>query len=388
MASSRLLPALLSITSLCAQTTQPRPPSDESSPLWSAVPATGGDLPNSADVAKPKSPKKGEWLFAPIPMINPTLENGLGVAVGYLYPTSANAAPSMTAAGAFRTSNGSWGTGALQKLHLKNDLLRITAGAGYFNVNYKFYGIGASAGNAGDFLPITQNGTGFLAEVLFRIHSKWYAGPRFMLMRTTVSPNLDEDPSGEAPDIPPLDIRLRTASLGPHIQRDSRDDEMYPRAGSLFNTQIGLYGQAVGGNRSYQSYEFSYSKYLSLGQRQVLALRGSSCFTSGPVPFYNLCGFQSKDVRGYPAGRYVDHHMLASQAEFRQELPYRLGLVVFAGAGGVAPEIDAFKFKELRPGVGAGLRFRLTKKNHINLSADYARGIGSDAFYVTIGEVF
>ena len=389
--------ALLSASLLFAQDTPPVKAKDEveqkRSPLWSAVPSTGGDLPSAMDVAKDKASetgkkKKNEFLFAPIPMINPTLGNGLGFVAGYLYSTDPGSPPSMSGLGAFRTSNGSWGVGALQKLHLKKDRLRITVGAGYLDLNYKFFGIGAGAGNAGEYLLINQNGWGFLTEGLLRIHGKWYVGPRYMLMRSRVGPHTGEEAAADAPPLPAVDLKLRTASLGPHLQRDSRDNEMYPRAGSLFNTQAGFYGKAVGGNRTYQSYQISLSKYMSVGKRQVLAVRGSSCFTSGAAPFYDLCGFQSKDVRGYAAGRYLDRYMLASQAEFRQELPYRLGFVVFGGAGGVAPELGAFQFNELRPGVGVGVRFRVTKQNHINLTADYARGIGSSAFYVSVGEVF
>jgi outer membrane protein assembly factor BamA len=284
--------------------------------------------------------------------------------------------------------------GALQKLHLRRDQYRFTAGAGYVNLNYKFVGIGSSSGNAGKSLDINQSGWGLVLEGLIHVQGKWYAGPRYVLVKTRIGLNpadagpAESQSAAEEPTVPAIDIDLRTASLGPHIQRDSRDDEMYPKAGSLFNTQIGCHAEALGGNRKYESYQISFSKYHSLRRHQVIAVRGSGCFTVGSAPFYDLCGFQSKDVRGYAAGRYLDRDTLASQAEFRQELPMRLGVVVFAGAGGVAPKLSEFKFKELRPGAGAGLRFRLTKQNHINFSADYASGIGGRTLYVSVGEVF
>ena len=58
------------------------------------------------------------------------------------------------------------------------------------------------------------------------------------------------------------------------LKRDSRDDADYPRDGSLFDLRIGFQGNHAGGDLDYQTYDLSYSKYLSLGPRQVLALRG------------------------------------------------------------------------------------------------------------------
>ena len=62
--------------------------------------------------------KRGEFLIAPLPMVNPTLENGLAFAVGYLYRVDATdtmTAPSVSAIGGFKTSNGSWGGNGISK---------------------------------------------------------------------------------------------------------------------------------------------------------------------------------------------------------------------------------------------------------------------------------
>ena len=44
------------------------------------------------------------------------------------------------------------------------------------------------------------------------------------------------------------------------------------------------------------------------------------------------------------------------------------------GAGEVSPDLKGFTAQGLRPGGGAGLRFTLAKRNHVNLRADYAWG--------------
>jgi hypothetical protein len=133
----------------------------------------------------------------------------------------------------------------------------------------------------------------------------------------------------------------------------------------------------------------SYSKYAAVGPRGVLAARGSGCYINGDVPFYDLClvGI-SRNLRGYEPSRYRDRRMLVGQAEYRRELPKRFGAVAFGGVGQVAPKFGDFRWDDLLPGGGVGLRFRLTRESHINLRVDYAVGRGDHEFYVYIGEAF
>ena len=80
--------------------------------------------------------------------------------------------------------------------------------------------------------------------------------------------------------------------------------------------------------------------------------------------------------------------MFAVQAELRQELRYRLGVVGFAGIGGIAPEINKFRFDKLLPAAGVGLRFKLDKKNHINYRIDFAVGREGRTISIGVGEAF
>ena len=63
--------------------------------VWTAIPAESGAPPAGAVVGQvipdavvhdpASATKRGEFVIAPIPMINPTLDNGLAMVVGYLY---------------------------------------------------------------------------------------------------------------------------------------------------------------------------------------------------------------------------------------------------------------------------------------------------------------
>ncbi|HKR11290.1 MAG TPA: BamA/TamA family outer membrane protein [Pyrinomonadaceae bacterium] len=349
--------------------------------------------------SKSRKAKRFEPVIAPIPIINPTLGNGLALGGGFLYHLNKDdlkSPPSFTGGGAFRTSNGSRGFVFAQKLVLKENKYRLLVATGRADIHFDFFGIGADSGDAGVSIPIEVSGRGLLIDGSMRVFRRnWFAGVRYYVMRSTV--NVDRSnvtPSSNPripgrPEIPEIDLELRTAGLGPTLEFDSRSDSFYPRKGEQFRFQASFNGRAVGGRRTYQTYQTYYNKYMSLAPKHVLAVHASGCQAAGNVPFYDLCFFgQSKDVRGYEVGRYIDRVMIAGQAEYRVELRGRLGAAAFFGAGEVARRWADLRSDALKPGGGVGLRLRITKESHINLRIDYGWGIGSRGLYLGVGEAF
>jgi hypothetical protein len=359
--------------------------------IWSVRP-TVGEIAGSTVTDKvstrpatPAAPRGAEFVLAPIPVVNPTIDNGLAIAVGELYPLDRTSPPSGTMGMGFYTSNDSWGVGLAQMLHLDNARYRALVAGAYFDVNFDFFGIGSDAGDEGESIPLNQTGYGGMADFRVRLWRDWYAGPRYRFGKTTASADLT---NANVP-LPSADVDLRTASLGPHVERDTRSDQFYPRSGSWFDFVIGFAGEAIGGRRTYQMYQAAFSTYTSLSPRQVLATKINSCLAEGNVPFFDLCLLgQYQDIRGYQTGQYRDRAMLTAQAEYRLELWRRIGVVAFGGAGEVADGFDKFTGGSILPSGGAGLRFRLTRENHVNLRADYAWGKNSSALYISIAEAF
>ena len=64
------------------------------------------------------------------------------------------------------------------------------------------------------------------------------------------------------------------------------------------------------------------------------------------------------------------------------------GLAAFFGVGEVAPDVKAFNNDNLKPGGGAGIRYTLAKKNHVNLRVDYAVGLQGGGVYMGVSEAF
>jgi hypothetical protein len=71
--------------------------------------------------------KPGDFIFAPIPVLNPTLGAGLAV-------------------------------GIAQSANFKGNDWKVTGGAFVFDLDLEFYGIGSDAGDDDLFLPINQQG--------------------------------------------------------------------------------------------------------------------------------------------------------------------------------------------------------------------------------------
>jgi len=341
--------------------------------------------------AKKKKKKRGEFAIAPIPLVNPSIGNGGGLAVVYAVHLDSDetSPPSTFAAGGFYTEAGSWAGALGAKLYLGRDRFRITVGGGGGEFNYNFFGVGSSAGATGTSIPLSQHSHGFLIEPKMRFWGNWYAGPRYHIISSTVSLNSSTLDPGNLPIPLPSDVKLRTAAFGGRLQRDSTDNPFYPRGGSIFDLLGDLYGSAVGGNRTYQNVTVDYNKYFGVGSKNVLAIHGSTCLATNKAPFYDLCLLGlSSDLRGYQIGQFRDNRMVVGQAEYRRDLFWRLGAVAFAGAGAVAHTWTDFGDTEAEPGGGFGLRFVLAKRNHINLRADYAWGNNSRASYISLGEAF
>ncbi len=215
---------------------------------------------------------------------------------------------------------------------------------------------------------------------------KIFVGPRYQYRKLTASLGGVPTPGGF--EIPAIDINSTTAALGFHVQRDLRDNSFYPRKGSLFDFKADFFAKPLGSNRTYQTYAVSYNGYHSIGKKQVIAYRGKACSVSETAPFFDLCLYGSSDLRGYTTGEFQDRRMFATQVEFRQELPYRLGLVGFAGFGGVAPKWDQFQFNKLLPAAGIGLRFKLDKTNNINYRVDLGFGRNGHTLSLSVTEAF
>lgn len=333
---------------------------------------------STATLRPPEGSESGDVVVAPIPFVNPTIGAGLALGGAYLIKLDPDSPPSVFGGGALYSENDSLAAAVGFKGYFGGDRYRVTAGVGQARLNF---GLDVS----GVEVPLQEEILGGTLEVLVRAFEHVYVGPTVVLFGIETSFRRDQD-EGQIDDD---ELDTDNYGLGLHALRDTRDSTFYPRSGSLADVQFRTFVPALGTDFSYRILPLAYNHYLSLNGDLVLALRASGRFAIGDVPFYGQSYLGAgPDLRGYEVGTIRDDILLATQAELRYELGWRIGVVGFAGVGTVLPDIDEWDDAEAFPSLGLGLRFLLEEENHVNLRIDAAWGDGQDAIYVGVGEAF
>jgi len=339
--------------------------------------------------AKDEDQRRGSFVVAPIPIVNPAIGSGIVPVVAYIFRLRKQdtiSAPSTVGAAALFTNNGTRVYGAGADLYFLQNHYDLKVGYGRGNVNYDLYGIGYPAGANGVKLPLRQDLQLFVTEFLRNVGWHTFVGGRFSTGSSLISLRSDK------PEIePPPDVNIGTTlrALGLTVVRDTRPNRFYPVEGSLIEFSANFFAKSLGSHYSFQSYDFTFNKYVSFDDRQVLAYSLFLCDTGGAAPFFAECLYGTNNqLRGYKAGQYLDRSMVTAQAEYRLVLPWRFGATVFAGIGGVANGLGQLKADQLLPAGGTGARFLLSKSYHVNLRSDFAWGRNSFTWSMGVGEAF
>ncbi len=343
----------------------------------------------------PITEKVKKWpedlVIAPVPGYSPQIGWNLKLAGGYFLgprdPDSKSPA-SVIGGVAMISDNGSSAYGGGAYLHLLEDKLRVQLGAAYADVRYDYY-VNVVLGSGNDVaLDLQQNGPLYFVKATWRVWMKLYVGLGYM------SGSVDtrvRRPPDFLPDLPPELISNVKFTLGALIipfEIDSRDNENFPRSGWKIDGSVKLYRDEVGSDFDAGVYKVFFNRYLPMRDNDTLATRLVLKSSDGDAPFFLLSTFGgSKDLRGYPSGRYRDFKMYALQTEYRWHFNERWIFTGFAGFGEVAATFKDFG-GEILPAAGVGARFVLSKKHKIGLSSDI--GVGKDGveFYFGIGEAF
>ncbi len=336
-----------------------------------------------------KKSRRGALVGMPVPISSPAVGSGVTLMGGYIFPfrkSDTVSPPSIIGGGWAGTDNGTraWAAGA--ELYFNQDRYHVRTGFAHGDLNYSFYGTGTAAGNAGIKLGLNQTGDVYVGEVSRKFFWDLFIGPRLWLATTTLAP---QRAGQENPDLPPFNKTFDMRSLGFTMERETTPNRFYPESGTMFEFGGDYFSKAIGSTFSFQSYKLVFNAYHSFDEKQVLAYNLYGCSTGGDAPFFGECIFGlMNELRGYPAGRYIDKKMLATQAEYRLVLPWRFGVVGFAGLGEVAPSVSKFDAENVLPSIGFGPRFSLSAKYHVNIRADFAWGKNGNTFSMGLGEAF
>jgi outer membrane protein assembly factor BamA len=173
------------------------------------------------------------------------------------------------------------------------------------------------------------------------------------------------------------------------VDWDTRSDQFYPRDGLRASVEATVSDGSFGSDYDYVNYAASINGYRPFGPRHTLAWRLAGEWSTGKAPFFLLPWYGSGvDLRGYAPGTYIGKRLAAAQAEWRWQATQRIGLVAFAGVGGVWGEVPIFEQEDFLPAGGVGLRWRLAEKFPVNFRVDYAWGRGDEVLLISVGEAF
>lgn len=335
------------------------------------------------------SSRSGSFVVAPIPTASPAVGNGLTLLGGYIFPLGKSdkvSPPSILGGAWVGTDNGTRAWVAAAELYFAQDRYHVVSGVAHGDLNYEFYGTGTAAGDAGRKFDLNQTGDVVFAEAMRRTIASIFIGPRLWFGSTRIAP---QHPGETHPGLPPFQVDFSMRSLGFKIERDTRDNRFYPEKGTMLTFGSDFFAKDLGGSFTFQRYRLTFNDYRSLSKKQVLAYNLFGCSTGGDAPFFGQCIFGMGDeLRGYPAGRYIDRKMFAAQLEYRRTLPWRLGVAAFGGLGEVAPTFSDFNASSVLPSGGLGPRLTLSNKYHVNLRADFAWGKEGHTFSMGLGESF
>ena len=329
-----------------------------------------------------------DLVVAPVPGYSPQVGWNLAVGAGYfLTPKDEDSKvpPSILGAFGFIAENGSNIYGVGVKLNLLDDRLRITAGGGYADVRYRFYGKDRDQNNLGIGLDILQEGPAYFAKARWRIFGRFYAGIGYLGGRVDSRLRFTIEEPGQLFD-PTLSLDVGAISIP--LEIDSRDHEQFPRSGWLWKADARFFRESFGSDFDTETFKISANHYLPVRENDALATRFVFRATGDDAPFFILSTFGgSTDLRGYPGGRYRDRMMYALQTEYRWQVSDKWILTGFAGFGEVAGSVSDFG-DDFLPAVGVGGRFVISQKHRVSLSADV--GVGNDGaeFYFGVGEAF
>ena len=183
----------------------------------------------------------------------------------------------------------------------------------------------------------------------------------------------------------------KVSGLNISYQYDTRDNVLTTSTGNYAQIIYSFHNQLTGSSNTFQRWQVDLRKfYRPFQHRQdVLAFQAYSYLTSGDVPFNEL-GLLGGDMimRGYYVGSLRDKNLLAAQAEYRWQAFKRWGFVGFAGFGSVNSAVKEISMNKLLPSYGGGLRFKINRKENVNVRIDYGFGNGQQNLYFFIAEAF
>ena len=260
---------------------------------------------------------------------------------------------------------------------------RMEYDVSFYSFPSKFWGIGYEYGNnSNNESTINQFQIDATTKFLFRLANNLYVGPalsyNFVNVRKIERPELLNNE----------DVRAANVGTGLVFVLDTRDIMTSPKHGCYIYLSQMLHVRLTDGGHTFWTTDFKASTYQPLWSDCTLALQALGTLQSGYIGWTDMAMLgSSHSMRGYYNGRYRDKNKLEIQAELRQHIWRRNGIVVWMGTGTVFPEFKAMRWRHMLPNFGLGYRWEF--KKNMNIRLDYGFGkSGQSGFLFNVNEAF
>ncbi len=269
--------------------------------------------------------------------------------------------------------------------YLKDESRNLSASLSFAHSVDDFYGTGINTSDSSK-ENYEINLIDFKISYLYDLGGNFYAGPELMFYQDKLNNrgNLlsTEDIYGKS--------GICQAGGGISLIYDSRDSTTYPASGFYSSFSWTAYNSNIISDYSYTHFKTDIRAYVELFNQNIIGVNSVLETTVGDVPFQMMPELGGSSIlRGFESARYRDKNFTAVQIEYRFPLAGPLGAVLFSGAGTVADDFSTYKFDDIKYASGGGLRFNLSKDQHINLRLDYALNSDNEsAFIFTVMEAF
>lgn len=185
--------------------------------------------------------------------------------------------------------------------------------------------------------------------------------------------------------------RAVIVGFGATFNLDDRDDIGSATSGNYLSFSARFSSELIGATDGFNSFILDLRTYRPISKKGVFAAQLYTESHFGEVPFQAQAAYGgSKGARGYFKGRFIDNHMYVLQGEYRYRFKPRWAVNAFGLIGSVNRDLDQlYKFNNLKPAFGGGIRFKALKDKSTWLRLDY--GVGKDGqkgIYFGVNEVF
>lgn len=178
------------------------------------------------------------------------------------------------------------------------------------------------------------------------------------------------------------------------VRHDTRDDLQDPTRGHFIEASTTARLRDLGSDYQYNTTAIDTRWFIPMTDSPNpprLAFQTLAISTNGNPPFQALAQLGGRDIlRGYFLGRYRDRNLAVFQSEFRMPLTERWGAVGYAAAGNVARHWHGMKSREFKPATGAGVRYRFSDAQKVNIRLDltWGRETPNPSLYLSLAEAF